>query len=378
VRSHSVFPYQEIMHAGNRIERDAIFFSGGPLPLVRLRAENSRLRIKVPVTTGRRHREERTLLKLSHISLVVLLCLSCVSVGSMKGARSQAGSSQKPLLGLKPVGVVGDSKLGAAFLSQPTGITVDPMGNMFIADTGNDRVVKCDREGRFLAEAGGYGWGNGQFNRPTYLDTDNGLSLYVVDAQNKRIQRLDGNLNFVSVIQPKSEGDFLGWGSPEGIAVTGSGEIFVSDTQDDWVVKLDGFLEYERSFGGFGQSGGGLRDPKGVCVDLDGEIYVADSQNDRVVVFDSFGNALRNVGEGVLQQPAGAAVDGDGRVYVANSGGNSVLVFDSEGGLITEYEGSFPGMAGLSRPTDLKLDRAGRLLVVDSGNNRVLVFEMIR
>jgi DNA-binding beta-propeller fold protein YncE len=316
--------------------------------------------------------------KLSFASLVVLCCVSCVSVGSMKGTRSQKVSSQKPLLGLKPVKVVGESRLGSAFLSQPTGITVDPMGNVFIADTGNDRVVKCDREGRFLAEAGGYGWGNGQFNRPTYLDTDNGLSLYVVDAQNKRIQRLDGNLNFVSVIQPQSEGDFLGWGLPEGIAVTNSGEIYVSDTQEDCVVKLDGFLQYEGSFGGFGQGGASLRDPEGICVDENGDVYVADSQNDRVVVFDSFGNALRNMGEGVLQQPGGVAVDGDGQVYVANMGGNGLAVFDAQGQLVTEYQASAPGMANLLRPTDLKLDRGGRLWVADSGNNRILVFELIR
>ncbi len=316
--------------------------------------------------------------KLSFVWPVILCCVSCVSVGSMKGPGSQEVSPQKPLLGLKPVEVVGDKRLGSAFLSQPTGITVDPMGNVFIADTGNDRVVKCDREGRFLAEAGGYGWGNGQFNRPTYLDTDNGLSLYVVDAQNKRIQRLDGNLNFVSVIQPEPEGDFLGWGLPEGIAVTGSGEVYVTDTQEDCVVKLDGFLEYEESFGGFGQTGAGLRDPEGICLDRDGEVYVADSQNDRVVVFDSFGNLLRNMGAGVLHQPTGVVVDGNGQVYVANTGDNSLVVFDSHGNVVTEYKASAPGMANLLRPTDVKLDRGGRLWVVDSGNNRVLVFELIR
>jgi len=125
--------------------------------------------------------------------------------------------------GLKPVGIIGESKLGSSSLYLPTGIAIDLLGNIFITDTGNDRVLKCDREGRFLAETGGFGWEAGQFNRPTYVATDNGLNVYVVDAQNKRIHRLDYNLNFISTIEIKEEGDFSGIGLPEGIAITSSG-----------------------------------------------------------------------------------------------------------------------------------------------------------
>jgi tripartite motif-containing protein 71 len=200
----------------------------------------------------------------------------------------------------------------------------------------------------------------------------------VVDAQNKRIQRLDQNLNFVSVIDFDSEADFSGLGLPQGIAVTYSGEIFVSDSEEDRVIKLDGFLEYERSFGGFAQEGGNLRNPQGLCVDRSGEVYVADSQNNRVVVFDSFGNVLRSIGEEILQQPAGVAVDQEGQVYVANAGANTLVVFGTDGEVVTEYGSFAPGMASLSKPTDLQLDRGRRLLVVDSGNNRILVFDLVK
>lgn len=314
---------------------------------------------------------------LRYLPMVMLLSFSCASFATTKDVQRGAPAATGSVKGLRPIGVVGDRKLGAASLYRPTGVVVDPLGNIFITDTGNDRVVKCDRDGRFLREAGGFGWGNGQFNRPAYIATDNGLNLYVVDAQNKRIQRLDQNLNFVSLIEIEPQEDFLGLGLPEGIAVTSSGEIFVSDMEEDCLVKLDGFSQYERSFGGFTESGGGLRDPKGLCVDWAGEIFVADSRNDRVVVFDSFGNRLRSIGQKVLQEPSGVAVGRNGLVYVANAGNNSLAVLDSEGHLLLEYKGTAPGLPTLSKPTDLKLDSEGRLLVVDSGNSRVVIFELV-
>jgi tripartite motif-containing protein 71 len=316
--------------------------------------------------------------KLKYLLMIFLVCLSCASSGALNDSTEEGSVSDKTVKGFKPVGIVGDRELGTAYLYQPTGIAVDPLGSMFITDTGNDRLVKCDEDGRFLAQTGGFGWEEGQFNRPGYITTDNGLNLYVVDVQNKRIQRFDQNLNFISVIDIKSEEDYLGLGLPEGIAITPSGELFVSDIQEDRVVKFDGFLEYERNLGGFAESQGGLRDPMGICVDRNGEIYVADSQNDRLVVFDAFGNVLSRIGEGILKGPYGVEVDRNGLVYVANTGGNNVVVFDSKGKLVFEYGGSAPGIMGLSRPTDLKLDRRKRLLVADSGNNRILIFEVMR
>jgi DNA-binding beta-propeller fold protein YncE len=170
----------------------------------------------------------------------------------------------------------------------------------------------------------------------------------------------------------------LGLGLPEGIAVTYSGEILLSDMEEDHLVKLDGFFEYERSFGGFGETQAGLRDPKGLFVSQNGTVYVADSQNDRIVLFDSFGNTLKIMGEGILENPSGVAVSRKGFVYAANTGKNSVVVFDPEGELVTEYRSQVPGMSEMSQPTDLRLEKENHLLVVDSGNNRILVFELIR
>ncbi len=316
--------------------------------------------------------------KREFLSVVFLLCFACTSYGVKKNTGQEQFASRDLLKGLKLVRIIGEGKLGSSSLYLPTGITIDLLGNIFITDTGNDRVVKCNKEGRFLKETGGFGWEAGEFNRPTYIATDNGLNVYVVDAQNKRIQRFDHNLNFVFTIEIKEEDDFSGFGLPEGIAITSSGEILVSDMEGDFLIKLNSFFEYERAFGGFESIEGGLRDPVGVFVSQNGNVYAADSQNDRVVVFDPFGNFIKSFGEKILENPRGVAVGQDQLVYVANTGKNSLVIFDPDGNLVLEYGNSVSGMVNLSRPTDLKLGKENKLFVVDSGNNRILVFELFK
>ena len=312
------------------------------------------------------------------ISILLLLGLACASyVVNKEGSQPPSDNSslvKEPI----PVLVIGEGLLGTSALSYPTGITIDILGNIFITDTGNDRVVECNPEGGFLKEFGGSGWGNGQFNRPTYITTDNGLNIYVVDTQNKRIQRLDHNLNFVSSIQVEEEGDFTGIGLPEGIAVTSSGEIILSDISGDRIIMLDNFFKYKRSFGGYGGGAGSLNDPLGVFVDREGNIFVADSHDNRIAVFDQFGNYFKGFGEKYLNIPSAVTVSQDQLVWVANTGKNSIAVFDHQGSLVSEYGNLGAGGLNLYKPTDVKFGPNGRLYVVDSGNNRVVVFELAR
>ncbi len=321
---------------------------------------------------------KKKLKKYKFLLIILFLFFSCATTGIERFPQSQKAIPQGSVKGLKPTGIIGETELGSSFLSHPTGIAIDPQGNLFIADTGNDRVVKCDGEGNFLKETGGFGWEEGQFNRPTYITTDNGLNIYVVDTQNKRIQRFDRNLNFISTIQIEPSENFSGFGLLEGVAVTSAGELLLSDIEDDCVIKLDNFYAYSRTFGGFGYGVGSLRDPLGISVDRKGNVYVADSQNDRVATYDLFGNFLKSLGETTLRKPDGVTVGEDGLIYVANTEKNSIAIFDPEGNVVLEYGTWGLGMGNFSKPTDLKLGRDNKLFVVDSENNRIYVFEILR
>jgi tripartite motif-containing protein 71 len=320
---------------------------------------------------------KKKLKKYKFLLIILFVFFSCAT-GFERPPRSQKAAPQSSIQGLKPVETIGETKLGSSFLSYPTGITTDPESNLFIVDTGNDRVVKCDGEGKFLKETGGFGWEEGQFNRPTYIATDHGLNVYVVDTQNKRVQRFDRNLNFISTIKIEPQDDFSGFGLLEGVAVTSGGELLLSDIEDDRVIKLDNFYAYGQTFGGFGYGEGSLRDPLGISVDWKENVYVADSQNDRVAIYDLFGNFLKSLGERTLRKPSGVVVGEDGLIYVANTEKNSIAIFDQQSNLVLEYGTWGSGIGNFSKPTDLKLGRDNKLFVVDSGNNRICVFEILR
>jgi DNA-binding beta-propeller fold protein YncE len=332
---------------------------------------------------------QKKLRRFKFLLIIIFLSSSCATTDFVPQSgipSSKKATTQGSVKGLKPAGIIGEVKLGSSFLSHPTGIAIDPEGNLYIVDTGNDRVVKCDGEGKFLKETGGFGSEDGQFNRPTYIATDNGLNIYAVDTQNKRVQRFDRNLNFISTIRIESSENFSGFGLLEGVAVTSGGELLLSDIEDDYVAKLDNSYAYERTFGGFGYGEGSLRDPLGISVDRKGNTYVADSQNERVVIFDLFGNFLKSLGGKTLRKPSGVTVGEDGLIYVANTEKNNVAIFDPEGNLVLEYGTWGSGMGNFSKPTDLKLGKdnklvvsgANLLFVVDSGNNRICVFEILR
>ncbi len=321
---------------------------------------------------------KRKLKRYKILLIILFLSHSCAKTTFERLPQPQKSTPRGSVKSLKPVGIIGESRLGSSFLSRPTGITIGPQGNLFITDTGNDRVVKCDGAGTFLRETGGFGRETGQFNRPTYIATDHGLNVYVVDTQNKRVQRFDRDLNFISTIGIEPGDDFSGFGLLEGIAVASGGELLISDIEDDHVIKLDNFYTYSRTFGGYGYGQGSLRDPLGICVDRKENVYVADSQNDRVAIYDLFGNFWKSLGEKTLRKPSGVTVGEGNLIYVANTQKNSISIFDQKGDLVLEYGTWGSGMGNFSKPTDLKVGKDDRLFVVDSGNSRICVFEILR
>ena len=78
---------------------------------------------------------------------------------------------------------------GLGRLHEASGIALDPVGTVYVADTGNNRVQKFDADGEYLAEVGDFGWDPGQFNQPSGVAIGrSGREVYVADSQNNRIQ----------------------------------------------------------------------------------------------------------------------------------------------------------------------------------------------
>ena len=114
-----------------------------------------------------------------------------------------------------------DGSFDGAFFF-PRGVAVDFVGNIYVADEGNNRVQKFDARGSFLAKWGREGAGPGQFKTPWGIACDALGNVYVVDTGNHRIQKFDGNGTFLCAWgnRGKSEGQL---NFPYGIAVDKEG-----------------------------------------------------------------------------------------------------------------------------------------------------------
>src|ERR1035438_9531665 len=112
-------------------------------------------------------------------------------------------------------------------------IALDSSNSVYVTDEATylvqNRVVKFDGNGNYLAQWGSYGSGNGQFSDPTGIAVDSSNNVYVVDGANDRVEKFDGNGSYLTQwgAYGSSNGQFYG---PMGIAVDSSGNfIYVAD-----------------------------------------------------------------------------------------------------------------------------------------------------
>ena len=206
---------------------------------------------------------------------------------------------------------VGDGGLGVdAVLKDPRGLALDGLGNLFIADTGDNRVRKLDPTGSISTVAGDgmLGWsGDGgpanlaELSAPEAVALK-GDDLYISDAGNERIRMVNSGSRVITTVAGDGSSGFSGDGGPAikaqlslplGLAVDDRGNIYVSDGGNDRVRKIDlaGVITTVAGNGRAGFSGDGkpatsamLNVPVAIAFGNAGEMYIADWQNNRIRV----------------------------------------------------------------------------------------------
>ena len=242
--------------------------------------------------------------------------------------RCPRGRSVDPVLaGLAAVVIVLARPAAAQMMNIPgTAFDVDLQGNMYVLDAGKNTLRLYDKTGALLRDVGGPGWVDGQFDRPSAVWARNGIDVYVADFGNHRIERFDRSLNFVSSFSTRESGNpDERFGYPSGVALSRLGELFICDTEDSRIVKVDRFSTVERTFGE-GGGAGHLSSPLSVAAGPKDEVYVIDGA--RVAAFDAFGNYLRDLMPGLLVHPGALYADND---VVAVLDSAAIFFFDAEG-----------------------------------------------
>lgn len=310
-------------------------------------------------------------------SFLTLMFFGCSAKDSSRLAQVEPPTPAN--VELKPISVIG-GVLGSSRLNSPSDFILDHSGNIYILDGGNNRLVKLSPEGMFLKEVGGFGGGVNQLRQPSALAFDGGINILVADSQNRRLVRFDRNLNFAGSIDTyldmsQTERNF---GLMAGIKFTNQGDILLSDTEEDRILKLDGFYNMSGEFGGFGYGFGQLRQPAAIVIDAQDKVYVADSGNGRIAVFNPFGKFLWSIGEEELIAPRGLEIDTSGLLWVGEVGRGRVVVFSKEGRFLKEFGGGDDHRVSFSYPTSVRVSSENRLYVLDGREGSLKIFEIMR
>ena len=224
----------------------------------------------------------------------------------------------------------------------------------------------------YATQWGSNGSATGQFYNPGGIAVDGSGNVYVADTGNHRIQKFTSNGGFIAAWGSKGSGNGQ-FKSPYGIAVDSTGNVYVADYGNYRIQKFSPDSTFLGSIGGFSTNPSGLAAPVGVAVDTAGNVYVIDLGFQKVVKFASSGSYVTYWG-GVFDSPRGIAVDSMGYVYVADAGASCILKFTSSGG----YEGLW-GTAGtedgqMVGPFGVATDSSRDVYVSDTYNGRVEKF----
>lgn len=250
-----------------------------------------------------------------------------------------------------------DGKLTAARLNQPCGMCRDKNGNFYIADCGNNKIRKVDPEGNVTSLGA-----SGQFNQPFNVCVDDSGNLYIADFANNRIRKMTSSGTVTTLAGSGTAGYKDGaaasaqFNCPRGVAVDKSGNVYVGDSWNHRIRKIDQAAGQVSTYAGGGssigvQSVGSFVDgkdttarfytPAGLSIDSAGNVYVADAYNHRIRKISTSRDVTSVAGSGSSGQSSGGFLDGN------------------------------ISSARFNTPTEVYVTPSGILLIGDTFNNRV-------
>jgi uncharacterized protein (TIGR03437 family) len=341
---------------------------------------------------------------------------------TVNAAASQGIISTVAGNGFVPFSAEGGAATGAALAV--SAVAVDGSGNLYIADTVSNKILKVNASGIVTTFAGNgaitYAGDNGpatkaSFFTPLGVAADSNGNVYIADSGNNRVRKVDAGGTITTVAGTGAPG-FSGDGgpaasasisSPSAVAVDTSGNLYIADAGNNRVRKVDtngiihtfagGAVLVGFSGDGGPAAGAGLFLPGGLAVDKSGNVYISDIGNNRIRKVDTAGVIHTVAGNGtkgfsgdggpatsamlnMFGAHAGLGVDGAGNLYIPDIANNRVRKVDTTGVITTVAGNGIAGFsgdngpatsAGLNNPNDVAVDNSGNFYISDSTNNRV-------
>lgn len=292
---------------------------------------------------------------------------------------------------------------GFPALVYPNQVLRSENGDLFISDTGNNRLVIYSEMGlsaTYLKSIGNSRSGNSQYAGPYDVESDGNGNIFVSDSFNHRILKYNKNGDLIS-----KWGSMFGIGGPLGygiypgqffvprqIAIDKYNNVYIADSVNHRIQKFNNSGVFLGTIGGVGTLFGYFQFPSGIAIDSRGNIFVADSENHRIQKFNSYfifqkswGN--KGTGNGQFFQPMQLAIDSKDNVYVVDRINNRIQKFDNNGKFLTKW-GTNNGSGHLDPlenwgedsgdiflPTGISIDQNDLVYVTDTSNNRVNVYD---
>ncbi|MFZ4797623.1 MAG: SBBP repeat-containing protein [Bacteroidia bacterium] len=328
--------------------------------------------------------------------------------------------------GISSSGFGGDGSLATtASLYDPSNVTIDTIGNLYIADYGNKRIRKVNVSTGIISTIAGNG--NSQFSgdgdtaifanlvNPTGITLDASKNLYISDNGNFRIRKVNHNTGIISSFAGNGIYGYVGDGgaansanlsSPVGLVTDKLGNLYIDDQNNNRIRKVNANTNIISNYAGDGtKSFGGdnsaatsayLYLPQGLAIDTSGNIYIADVSNNRIrkvnasngIISTVAGNGISGfAGDGShaffarLNNPTGVAVDAANNIYIADQLNHRIRKIIDNSGIISTIAGNgtagFGGdgaegtSANLLYPSSVAVDDSGNVYFSDNGNNRI-------
>lgn len=321
-------------------------------------------------------------------------------------------------------GGVGDGGAAPlAGLNNPTGLTMDGSGNLYIADYYNYRIRKIDAVTGIITTVAGngtYGFsGDGELatsaslNCPRGVAVDSSGNLYIADSGNNRIRKVEASTGIITTVVGNGTAAYAGDGGqataasiryPLGIAVDYSGNLYIADTNNFRVRKIavgTGIITTIAGNGSFSFSGDGGPatsaglSPVAVTLDSGGNLYIAENINNRIrkvvattgIITTVAGNGTAAfTGDGgpatsaCLSSPSGVMVDRSGTLWIADTNNHRIRAVTGTGVITTAVGNGVATFAGdggsaisasLNGPWGVISDSTGNLYIADTNNNRI-------